>query len=70
MLALLAITISSLFALRVSASALTTTIPANDKSCFYAAVDTEGEKVRLFLTLRAAVSELTTRLLRSGFTLL
>lgn len=45
MFALAAFTTGLLFALRVSASALTTTIAANDKSCFYAAVDTAGEKV-------------------------
>jgi len=31
---------------QVIASALTTTIPANDRTCFYAAVDKPGEKVR------------------------
>jgi hypothetical protein len=31
---------------RVTASALTTTITANERTCFYAAVDKVGEKVR------------------------
>lgn len=29
-----------------SASALTTTVPANERACFYANVDKAGEKVR------------------------
>lgn len=45
MLALFALLSSLLLALQVSASALTTTIPAHDRSCFYAAVDKPGEKV-------------------------
>lgn len=37
---------------RVAGSALTTTINANERTCFYAAVDKVGEKVRQVATLQ------------------
>lgn len=40
------------FIATVHGSALTTTIPANDRTCFYAAVDKAGEKVSSALMLR------------------
>ena len=54
------------------ASALTTTIPANERTCFYANVDKAGEKVctdvgrrchKCWLTLAAVASLATGRLL-------
>jgi hypothetical protein len=46
--ALSALLLSLLSALpRAAGSALTTTIEANQRTCFYAAVDKAGEKVRL-----------------------
>ena len=53
--AVLAVLVFALLAAvpRVEASALTTTINANERTCFYALVDKVGEKVRIHTLERA-----------------